>query len=123
MTFTVTDSAGTQSFSPAMQIYLKGRRVFWEAPMIDQNSSQKPHPIDITHTYTITPPIPGAVIDTSTIQVVPVSMTAGEAKIISRHDTPEAVILTIYTQAAGGFPIGHHSGELQVTVSFTYVTE
>jgi hypothetical protein len=122
MTFAVTDSAGRQSFSPAMQIYLKGRRVFWEAPMIDQNSSQKPHPVDITKTYTITPPVPGAAIDLSTIHVDAQSMTDGEAKIVSRQDTPEAVILTIYTQAAGGFPIGHHSGELQVKVSFTYVT-
>ena len=90
--------------------------------MIDQNSSQKPDPVDITKTYTITPPIPRATIDLSTINVDPQSMTNGEAKIVSRQDTPEAVILTIYTQAAGGFPIGHHSGELQVKVSFTYVT-
>jgi hypothetical protein len=122
LTFEVSDSAGTQSLSSLMQVYLKGRRVFWQAPMIDQTSSVPPHPVDITQTYTITPPVAGATIDVSTIEVSAQSMTSGEAKIVSQANTPEAVVLTIYTQAAGGFPIGHHSGELQVNVSFTYVT-
>lgn len=74
---------------------------------------------DRTQPYSITPPVPGAVIDDSTVQVIP-HVERGNAEVQDEVIGEFSVNFTLWAQAAGGFPIGHHSGRITVDVTFQY---
>ncbi|MDQ6617526.1 MAG: thiol-activated cytolysin family protein [Actinomycetota bacterium] len=59
----------------------------------------------------------GTKIDVNSVQVSP-QVYRGAAHITGVNTSPDAITVGIWTQAAGGFPFGHHSGGVDVTVNF-----
>ena len=69
--------------------------------------------------YSFPPPIVGTVIDTNSVVLTP-EILRGAPELRNVNVTATAVSFTIFCPAAGGFPIGHHSGSMIVHVSFSY---
>ncbi|MDX6705769.1 MAG: hypothetical protein QOI48_1615 [Solirubrobacteraceae bacterium] len=74
---------------------------------------------DITRSYTIPAPVPGARMLEYTVGVAP-HVLRGDAHIDAPVVSTEAVGVTVYTQCAASGLFGHHSGEIDVRVSFDY---
>lgn len=47
----------------------------------------------------------------------------GQAYVHNLRVNETGVEFDVFTQAAGGFPFGHHSGEIYVTTTFTWFLE
>lgn len=50
-------------------------------------------------------------------------VSRGTAYIHDLNLTPDAITFWVFTQAAGGFPIGHHSGAITVSTSFQWESQ
>jgi hypothetical protein len=74
---------------------------------------------DITRSYTIPAPVPGSQILEYTVEVAP-HVLRGDAHIDAPGVSAEAVSVTVYTQCASSGLFGHHSGEIDVQVTFDY---
>src|SRR5436309_2490912 len=65
----------------------------------------------------------------ATAQIVPASVSQsyavsrGMAYVQDVNITPNSITFQVYTQAAGGFLIGHHSGHIDVTTSFQWESQ
>lgn len=65
----------------------------------------------------------------ATAQIIPATVqqtyavSRGTAYVQDLNITPVAITFQVYTQAAGGFPIGHHSGHIDVTTSFQWESQ
>lgn len=65
----------------------------------------------------------------ATAQIVPATVSQnygvsrGLAYVQGLNITPDSISFQVYTQAAGGFPIGHHSGHIDVTTSFQWESQ
>jgi hypothetical protein len=60
--------------------------------------------------------IPGSVSQAYTV-------SRGLAYVQNVRITQANITFDVYTQAAGGFPFGHHSGLIDVTTSFVWFVE
>jgi hypothetical protein len=74
---------------------------------------------DQTRQYNFPAPQRGTVIDSNTVVLTP-NILRGSAEIRDVVINEYAVGFTLWTQAAGGFLFGHHSGSILVDVSFQY---
>ena len=123
-TITATDQTGSNAVSRALAIYLIGRQEFYSNNDNPINQDSSGHG-DITHTYTITPPVGSIIVTGMPVTIDPQPDTqrpSGPWSLTKQVITPNAVQFDLFTSAAGGFPIGHHSGHVVVVVSFTYQT-
>lgn len=62
----------------------------------------------------------GATIITSNQQY---SVAQGLAYVHNVRVDPTGIEFDVFTQAAGGFPFGHHSGDITVSTTFTWALE
>jgi hypothetical protein len=62
-------------------------------------------------------------------QIIPATVSQnyqvsrGLAYVQNVRITEANITFDVYTQAAGGFPFGHHSGQIAVSTSFTWYYE
>ena len=62
----------------------------------------------------------GAIIITFNQQY---SVTQGLAYVHNLRVDANEIAFDVFTQAAGGFPFGHHSGDITVNTTFTWALE
>jgi hypothetical protein len=90
---------------------------------INYDQSNSGNPTDTTTAISYTPQQfgapEGARIIVGTVEI-PYEVTRGLAYIEDLVKTEESISFNVFTQAAGGFPIGHHSGEIHVHTTFSW---
>jgi len=61
----------------------------------------------------------GTSIDPSSVVFTP-TVERGDARILSQYANENSCGFTLFAQAAGGFPFGHHSGRITCDVYFQW---
>jgi hypothetical protein len=100
----------------------------YQTGVVDQTYAQDNSgtPEDIVENVSYTPQQFGAPAAAKIIEgtvIVSPYVVRGNAWISSRNVTGDTLQFVVHTEAAGGFPFGHHSSAIEVHTTFQWYTD